>query len=234
MNIRRGLLSQLSSFFPFPFFLYKIDLPADIHGHHALTKCVLRCEIHFSAVIRCRIHYWTLSHTTFHIDMTLFHWWDPGLSFSGFQARHVKLFIMCFLDILHSHWTCSYISHQNTDIIVAFHTQQKFLYKFAQPYCAQEWFYDIIQRPFMQKAASFFKEVGGYWIRKKISYLRSPFPFLPFSTCGQRYMNKKISCTFELRPYTTKPTASRPICAVKQLMAESVLWWGTTWEYSVL
>jgi len=125
VNIRRGLLSQLSSFFPFPFFLYKIDLPADIHGHHALTKCVLRCEIHFSAAIRCRIHYWTLSHTTFHTDMMLFHWWDPGLSFSGFQARHVKLFIMCFLDILHSHWTCSYISHQNTDIIVAFHTQQK-------------------------------------------------------------------------------------------------------------
>jgi len=39
---------------------------------------------------------------------------------------------------------------------------------------------------------------------------------------------------FELRPYTVKSTASRPICAVKQLMAESVLWWGTTWEYSVL
>ena len=40
--------------------------------------------------------------------------------------------------------------------------------------------------------------------------------------------------SFELRPYTTIPTASRPICAVKQSMAESVLWWGTTWEYSVL
>jgi hypothetical protein len=40
--------------------------------------------------------------------------------------------------------------------------------------------------------------------------------------------------SFELRPYTSKTTASRPICAVKHLMAESVLWWGTTWEYSVL
>lgn len=38
----------------------------------------------------------------------------------------------------------------------------------------------------------------------------------------------------KLRPYTPKPTTSRPICEVKQVMAESVLWWGTTWEYYVL
>ena len=51
---------------------------------------------------------------------------------------------------------------------------------------------------------------------------------------GVQVKSLKKSSIFELRPYTTKPTASRPICAVKQLMAESVLWWGTTWEYSVL
>ena len=51
---------------------------------------------------------------------------------------------------------------------------------------------------------------------------------------GRQVKSPKKFITFELRPYTTKPTASRPICAVKQLMAESVLWWGTTWEYSVL
>ena len=50
----------------------------------------------------------------------------------------------------------------------------------------------------------------------------------------ERYKYHAQLQTFELRPYTAESTASRPICAVNQLMAESVLWWGTTWEYSVL
>ena len=53
--------------------------------------------------------------------------------------------------------------------IVTFDTQQKFLYKLAQPSYAQVWFYGIVQRLFMQKAASFFKRGSGHWIRKKIS-----------------------------------------------------------------
>jgi hypothetical protein len=53
------------------------------------------------------------------------------------------------------------------------------------------------------------------------------------STVG-RYIMVRFPRNNELRPYTTKSTASRPICVVKQSMAESVLWWGTTWEYSVL
>jgi hypothetical protein len=40
--------------------------------------------------------------------------------------------------------------------------------------------------------------------------------------------------SFELRPYKRKITGSRPISAVKPVMALSVLWWGTTWEYRVL
>ena len=38
----------------------------------------------------------------------------------------------------------------------------------------------------------------------------------------------------ELRPYKRKSTGSRLISAVKPVMALSVLWWGTTWEYRVL
>ena len=40
--------------------------------------------------------------------------------------------------------------------------------------------------------------------------------------------------SFQLRPYTLESTASRPICEVKLVMAQSVLWWGTTREYGVL
>ena len=36
-----------------------------------------------------------------------------------------------------------------------------------------------------------------------------------------------------LRPYTLENTGSRPISEVKLVMAQSVLWWGTTWEYCV-
>lgn len=36
---------------------------------------------------------------------------------------------------------------------------------------------------------------------------------------------------FQLLPYEDESTASRPICKVKHLTAQSVLRWGTTWEY---
>ncbi|CAJ0650594.1 7429_t:CDS:2 [Entrophospora sp. SA101] len=36
-----------------------------------------------------------------------------------------------------------------------------------------------------------------------------------------------------LRPYIVKTTGTRPISEVKPLMAQSVLWLGTTWEYWV-
>ncbi|CAG8622890.1 13924_t:CDS:2 [Dentiscutata erythropus] len=39
---------------------------------------------------------------------------------------------------------------------------------------------------------------------------------------------------YKLRPYTVKSTGTRPISEVKPLMAQSVLWLGTTWEYWVL
>jgi hypothetical protein len=39
---------------------------------------------------------------------------------------------------------------------------------------------------------------------------------------------------FQLRPYTLGSTGSRPISEVKLVMAQSVLWWGTTREYWVL
>lgn len=38
----------------------------------------------------------------------------------------------------------------------------------------------------------------------------------------------------QLRPYTPESTGSRPISEVKLVMAQSVLWWGTTREYVVL
>jgi hypothetical protein len=38
----------------------------------------------------------------------------------------------------------------------------------------------------------------------------------------------------QLRPYTPESTGSRPISEVKQVLAQSVLWWGTTREYCVL
>ncbi|CAJ0858350.1 6840_t:CDS:2 [Entrophospora sp. SA101] len=37
----------------------------------------------------------------------------------------------------------------------------------------------------------------------------------------------------QLRPYIVKSTGTRPISEVKPLMAQSVLWLGTTWEYWV-
>lgn len=39
---------------------------------------------------------------------------------------------------------------------------------------------------------------------------------------------------FQLRPYTPESTGSRLISEVKLVMAQSVLWWGTTREYCVL
>ena len=39
----------------------------------------------------------------------------------------------------------------------------------------------------------------------------------------------EMSC--QLLPYEDESTASRPICKVKHLTAQSVLRWGTTWEY---
>ena len=48
----------------------------------------------------------------------------------------------------------------------------------------------------------------------------------------------KLSIEFtlqdQLRPYTLENTGSRPISKVKLVMAQSVLWWGTTREYWVL
>lgn len=38
----------------------------------------------------------------------------------------------------------------------------------------------------------------------------------------------------QLRPYIAEHTGSRPISEVKLLLAQSVLWWGTTREYWVL
>lgn len=38
----------------------------------------------------------------------------------------------------------------------------------------------------------------------------------------------------QIRPYTPESTGSRPISEVKLVMAQSVLWWGTTREYCVL
>jgi hypothetical protein len=38
----------------------------------------------------------------------------------------------------------------------------------------------------------------------------------------------------QLRPYTPESTGSRLISKVKLVMAQSVLWWGTTREYWVL
>lgn len=40
--------------------------------------------------------------------------------------------------------------------------------------------------------------------------------------------------TLQLRPYTPESTGSRLISEVKLVMAQSVLWWGTTREYCVL
>ncbi|RHZ77078.1 hypothetical protein Glove_186g49 [Diversispora epigaea] len=45
-----------------------------------------------------------------------------------------------------------------------------------------------------------------------------------------RYKNR-FKLTNQLRPYTVKSTGTRPISEVKPLMAQSVLWLGTTWEY---
>ena len=70
-------------------------------------------------------------------------------------------------------------------------------------------------------------------VQKRVQRARAESNWVPEGD-GRQVKSPKKFITFELRPYTTKPTASRPICAVKQLMAESVLWWGTTWEYSVL
>lgn len=39
---------------------------------------------------------------------------------------------------------------------------------------------------------------------------------------------------YKLRPYNIESTGSRPISAVKQYLDQSVLWWGTTWEYWLL
>ena len=48
------------------------------------------------------------------------------------------------------------------------------------------------------------------------------------SLCGS------VSGFFQIRPYTPESTGSRPISEVKLVMAQSVLWWGTTREYCVL
>ncbi len=50
--------------------------------------------------------------------------------------------------------------------------------------------------------------------------------FLRIDTLKNRY--------FQLRPYTLEHTGTRLISEVKLVMAQSVLWWGTTREYWVL
>lgn len=44
-------------------------------------------------------------------------------------------------------------------------------------------------------------------------------------------MSWLLKLEFQLLPYEDESTASRPICKVKHLTAQSVLRWGTTWEY---
>lgn len=52
------------------------------------------------------------------------------------------------------------------------------------------------------------------------------------SLLGYKQHSRVIS--FQLRPYTLESTGSRLISEVKLVMAQSVLWWGTTREYCVL
>jgi hypothetical protein len=55
--------------------------------------------------------------------------------------------------------------------------------------------------------------------------------------CQCQAKNGISSCwkvRMQLRPYTPENTGSRPISEVKQALAQSVLWWGTTREYCVL
>jgi hypothetical protein len=47
-------------------------------------------------------------------------------------------------------------------------------------------------------------------------------------------INTRNNITVQLRPYTAESTGSRLISKVKLVMAQSVLWWGTTREYWVL
>lgn len=47
-------------------------------------------------------------------------------------------------------------------------------------------------------------------------------------------INTNYLLGIQLRPYTLESTGSRPISEVKLVMAQSVLWWGTTREYWVL
>lgn len=47
------------------------------------------------------------------------------------------------------------------------------------------------------------------------------------------YYNQKIQWS-DLRPSTPESAGSRPISEAKLVMAWSVLWSGTTWEYHVL
>ena len=46
--------------------------------------------------------------------------------------------------------------------------------------------------------------------------------------------SRPFPSTLQLRPYTPESTGSRLISEVKLVMAQSVLWWGTTREYCVL
>ena len=45
-------------------------------------------------------------------------------------------------------------------------------------------------------------------------------------------MHRKL--TLQIRPYTLENAGSRSISAAKQVMVQSVLWWGTTREYWML
>ena len=51
--------------------------------------------------------------------------------------------------------------------------------------------------------------------------------------CGDRAYKRSIVAVKCLRPYHVENTGSRPITAVKQRRARSVLGWVTAWEYRV-
>jgi hypothetical protein len=53
------------------------------------------------------------------------------------------------------------------------------------------------------------------------------------SFSGRPY-HRQCYVVYQLRPYTPESTGSRLISEVKLVMAQSVLWWGTTREYCVL
>ena len=57
--------------------------------------------------------------------------------------------------------------------------------------------------------------------------------FVVFVLCYHSLYLIVLPCFCWLRPYTLENTGSRPISEVKLVMAQSVLWWGTTWEYCV-